>query len=67
MRAIIQRVNTASVVVNNQVISEIGKGVLVLVGITDGDTKDDAEYIQRKVLCSPSHSAARTVLIAHIT
>jgi D-Tyr-tRNAtyr deacylase len=49
MRAIIQRVNSASVTVENQIISQIGRGVMVLVGVTDGDTKDDADYIQRKV------------------
>ncbi|KAL9655195.1 hypothetical protein ABK040_008970 [Willaertia magna] len=50
MRAVIQRVNHASVTVANEVISKIGKGLMVLIGIERNDTKEDMEYISRKVL-----------------
>ena len=50
MRLIIQRVNHASVTVNEKVISKIGKGLCCLIGIVEEDTKEDAEYISRKIL-----------------
>jgi len=50
MRAVVQRVKNASVVVDGEVISEIGKGLCVLVGIKEDDTKDDAEMIRRRIL-----------------
>jgi D-tyrosyl-tRNA(Tyr) deacylase len=50
MRAIIQRVTSASVSVGGQLISSIGPGLCVLVGISRGDVEKDAEYICRKVL-----------------
>ena len=50
MRAIIQRVTSASVSVGGQRISSIGPGLCVLVGISRGDVEKDAEYICRKVL-----------------
>ena len=48
MRAVVQRVKSASVKVDGTVIGEIGKGLLVLVGIESGDTRADAEYIVKK-------------------
>eukprot|EP00823_Brevimastigomonas_motovehiculus_P002950 TRINITY_DN176_c0_g1_i1.p1 TRINITY_DN176_c0_g1~~TRINITY_DN176_c0_g1_i1.p1 ORF type:complete len:271 (+),score=68.43 TRINITY_DN176_c0_g1_i1:33-845(+) len=50
MRVIIQRVLNASVSVKGKTISQIGKGLLVLVGITNGDTVQDADYCVRKIL-----------------
>eukprot|EP00040_Diaphanoeca_grandis_P040016 m.260953 g.260953 ORF g.260953 m.260953 type:complete len:214 (+) comp40921_c0_seq1:204-845(+) len=50
MRAVIQRVVNASVTVDSKVISSIGRGVCVLVGVTASDTSEDAEYITRKLL-----------------
>ena len=50
MRAIIQRVTSASVSVGGQRISAVGPGLCVLVGISRGDTEKDAEYICRKLL-----------------
>lgn len=50
MRAIIQRVSSASVSVEGEVISEIAKGLLVLVGIAQDDTLEDAKNISRKIL-----------------
>ncbi|KAG7012459.1 D-tyrosyl-tRNA(Tyr) deacylase, partial [Cucurbita argyrosperma subsp. argyrosperma] len=50
MRAVVQRVASASVEVDGRTVSEIGPGLLVLVGVHDSDTNSDAEYICRKVL-----------------
>ncbi|KAL5575325.1 hypothetical protein UlMin_017024 [Ulmus minor] len=50
MRAVVQRVTSASVEVEGRKVSEIGPGLLVLVGLHDSDSDSDAEYICRKVL-----------------
>ncbi|TYG48668.1 hypothetical protein ES288_D10G033800v1 [Gossypium darwinii] len=50
MRAVVQRVASASVEVDGRIVSEIGPSLLVLVGIHDSDTESDADYICRKVL-----------------
>ncbi|MBN1777784.1 MAG: D-tyrosyl-tRNA(Tyr) deacylase [Clostridiales bacterium] len=49
MRAVVQRVTRASVAVNDQVISEIGRGFLVLLGVEAGDADADLQYIVDKV------------------
>lgn len=48
MRAIIQRVKYASVKVDAKVKGEIGHGILVFLGVGQGDTKEDLDYIVRK-------------------
>lgn len=50
MRAIIQRVSRASVTVEDKIVSEIEMGLLVLLGIEDGDTQDDIEWLSRKIV-----------------
>ncbi|XP_021293781.1 D-tyrosyl-tRNA(Tyr) deacylase isoform X1 [Herrania umbratica] len=50
MRAVVQRVASASVEVDGGIASEIGPGLLVLVGLHDSDTESDTDYICRKVL-----------------
>ncbi|KAK8375502.1 hypothetical protein O3P69_008380 [Scylla paramamosain] len=50
MRAVIQRVRQASVSVGEDVISSIGRGLCVLIGIHKNDTEQDIEYIVRKIL-----------------
>jgi D-aminoacyl-tRNA deacylase len=49
MRAVVQRVVRASVGVNGRVESEIGAGLLVLLGIADGDFEDNAAQLAGKV------------------
>jgi len=51
MRIVLQRVKSASVTVDNAVVSSIGCGVLALVGLREGDTPADLEYCARK-LCA---------------
>lgn len=49
MRVLIQRVNTASVKVNEAVVGKIEKGFLVLLGVTHEDTTENADYLIKKI------------------
>lgn len=49
MKAVIQRVNHASVQVNNKLVSEINKGLLIFLGITHDDDKNDIEWLSNKI------------------
>ena len=49
MRAVVQRVTKSSVTVEGRVTGQIGKGLMVLIGVEGGDTEKDAEYIAKKV------------------
>ncbi len=49
MRVVIQRSKKSSVSVKNQLISEINRGLVLLVGFTDGDTIEDIEYLVKKI------------------
>ena len=51
MKLVIQRVAHASVEVEKEVVGKIDKGFLVLIGIKQGDTKEQADYLARK-LCN---------------
>lgn len=50
MRAVIQRVTRASVTVSNKIRSEIGNGLLVLVGIEESDNESDIEWLCGKIV-----------------
>jgi len=50
MRAVIQRVSWAAVRVDGQVRGEIGKGLLVLLGVGKGDTAAEVEYLVDKII-----------------
>ncbi|VVC95135.1 D-aminoacyl-tRNA deacylase [Leptidea sinapis] len=50
MKALIQRVKNASVSVNDELVSSIGQGLCVLIGISSNDTRKDMEYLVRKLL-----------------
>lgn len=49
MRSVVQRVSRASVAVDSQVVAEIGAGLLVLVGVADGDGPADIDYTASKI------------------
>ena len=49
MRVVLQRVKSASVTVDDQVIGKVGKGYMLLVGFTHDDSIEDIDYIARKV------------------
>jgi len=50
MRAVIQRVTQANVVINNNIRSAISKGLLILVGIEDTDTAEDISWLSGKIV-----------------
>ena len=49
MRAVIQRVSQASVTVEDEVVGQIGQGLLILLGITHEDTEKEAAWLARKI------------------
>ncbi len=50
MKALLQRVSKASVSVNGQNIGSIGPGLVVLIGVADGDSEKDAAYLAEKTV-----------------
>lgn len=50
MRAVVQRVTYGSVSIDGQLISSIGRGVVVLLGVGIDDTQEDAAYIAKKIV-----------------
>ena len=50
MRAVIQRVSRARVSVESEIIGEIRRGILVLLGVGDGDSEKDAVYLLEKTI-----------------
>lgn len=50
MRAVIQRVSSASVTIDGTVFSKIDAGLLVLLGIIDSDTEEDIKWLSRKIV-----------------
>ncbi len=50
MRALLQRVKQASVTVEEEVKSSIGKGLLIFIGIEDEDGQEDIEWLTRKIV-----------------
>lgn len=49
MKAVIQRVKYATVKVDNKIIGECKQGFMILLGVIDGDTKDDADKLIKKI------------------
>ncbi len=50
MRAVVQRVTESSVTVEGQVVGAIGPGLLVLLGVAQDDTGQDADYLAEKIV-----------------
>ncbi|OPJ56774.1 D-aminoacyl-tRNA deacylase [Alkalithermobacter paradoxus] len=50
MRAVVQRVLSSKVTVNGDVVGEIGKGLMILLGVTHSDTASDIKYLVEKIL-----------------
>ena len=69
MRTLIQRVQHASVTIDGQLKSKIGKGLLVLVGIEDRDTQEDIEWLCKKIanLQTEKYTARQAAYRAFIT
>lgn len=49
MRAVVQRVSKGSVTVDQEVVGEIGRGYVILLGVAQGDTERDADYLVDKI------------------
>ncbi|MBQ4129529.1 MAG: D-tyrosyl-tRNA(Tyr) deacylase [Ruminococcus sp.] len=49
MKAVLQRVTYAQVVVENELVSKIEKGFLILLGVENGDSKKDADVLSKKI------------------
>jgi D-tyrosyl-tRNA(Tyr) deacylase len=49
VKALLQRVTGASVTVGDELVGEIGRGLVVFLGVADGDTGKDADYLAQKV------------------
>ena len=49
MKIVVQRVKNAQVEVENETVGKIGKGFLVLLGVTHTDTKENADYLVKKL------------------
>lgn len=80
MRAVVTRVRQASVEIDGQIHSRIGAGLLVLLGVGSGDTREDAEYLAGKVCAvrifedengkmnlSPAQAGAELLVISNFT
>ena len=50
MKALLQRVTGASVSVGGEVVGRIGRGLVIFVGVADGDTEKDAQYLAQKAV-----------------
>lgn len=50
MKVVIQRVSQASVTIDNQIVANIQKGLLVLVGIEEADTQEDSSWLSSKIV-----------------
>jgi len=49
MKAVIQRVMNSDVQIDGETVGKIGKGLMVLLGVMDGDTKSDADKLVKKI------------------
>jgi len=50
LKAVIQRVKSASVSVDDKIIGEIATGFLILLGVEQSDTQDDLDYLVKKII-----------------
>ena len=50
MKALLQRVNRASVSVDGEEVGRIKRGLVVLLGVANGDTEKDAQYLMQKII-----------------
>ena len=50
MKAVVQRVKKSHVVVDNTIVSHIGNGLMVLLGVQDNDTQKDADFLVEKII-----------------
>lgn len=66
MRIVIQRVTEARVSVDQEVVGEVGLGYMILVGVEDADTQEDADWLAKKVVALRVFSDAEGVMNLNI-
>ena len=54
MKAVLQRVKNAEVTVDGESVGKIGEGYMLLLGVMNGDTKEDAELLAKPQCCACS-------------
>ena len=57
MRAVLTRVRSASVSIDGQVVGQIGRGFLILLGVGPNDTEKECRYLAEKALRSEEHTS----------
>ena len=67
MRLVIQRCTQASVAIGGAVVSSIGEGLMILVGIEDADTDEDIDWLCRKVVAMRIFDDAEGVMNLPVT
>ncbi len=50
MKAVVQRVSKSSVAIDNEVVGEIGSGLMVLLGVAGEDSEREADYLAEKII-----------------
>lgn len=50
MKILLQRVTTAKVTINGKVVGEIGKGYVILLGVKEGDSEKEADFLAEKII-----------------
>jgi len=50
VKALLQRVTSASVTIDGEVVGKIGRGLVVFVGVAEGDSENDADYLVSKLV-----------------
>lgn len=67
MRAVVQRVSKASVTVEGKIVSQIGFGFLILLGIEDADNQEDISWLSKKIanlrICNDSEGVMNRSLV----
>lgn len=67
MRLVIQRVSEASVAVDGRVVGSISRGLMILVGVENGDTEDDARWLAHKVVAMRIFDDAQGIMNCDVT
>lgn len=67
MRLVIQRVSRAGVSVNGETVAQIGKGLMILVGVENGDTSDDITWLATKTAALRIFNDDRGVMNRSVT
>lgn len=64
MKAFIQKVSSASVSVDDETVGAIGKGLLVLWGVAEGDSESDVRYLAEKSVIFVYFPTTKAISIA---